>query len=148
LSERLDNESAAGSDRQSEHPRTGESRVTLSPPWADVRQSALFCNVASYSADDAVQGLSEFVDRRSLVHETYIREQAKNKRIGLVLAFALILAASAILTFAPEGRQTISYWIGAALVIFAAGSSGFGRVWGKTKNISFGADQDHRDLGK
>ena len=84
---------------------------------------------------------------RTRLHEIYIREESRNKRIGLVLAFLLILFASLIVLFAPAGRETISYWIGAALIIFAAGTAGFGRVWGKAASISFGADQDHRDLG-
>ena len=82
------------------------------------------------------------------MHETYIREQALNKRIGLFLAFFLILGAALIVLFAPEGREVISYWIGMALLVFAAGAVGFGRVWGKVANISFGADQDKRPLDK
>ncbi len=33
-----------------------------------------------------------------------------------------------------------------ALVIFAAGSCGFGRIWGKASKFSFGADQDQHPL--
>jgi hypothetical protein len=39
-----------------------------------------------------------------------------------------------------SGRETLSYWIGATLVIFAAGAVGYKRVWGKTKDVSMGAD--------
>jgi hypothetical protein len=139
---------AESGEPELERHRKGESRASLSTPWGDGSQSMRFTNIASVVGREAADGLADFVDRRSQVHETYIREQAKNKRIGLILAFTLILAAAALVTFAPEGRQTISYWIGAALLVFAAGCSGFGRVWGKTKNISFGADQDRRGLGE
>jgi hypothetical protein len=105
-------------------------------------------NVGQFSDADPPELLNGFVEERSRVHELYIREQARNKRIGLLLAFILILSAAGIVMFAPEGRQTMSYWVGAALLVFAAGASGFERVWGKTKNISFGADQDRRSFNK
>jgi hypothetical protein len=138
---------AEGNEPELERQRNGESRASLSTPWGEGHQSVSW-NIANFSGREAADGLTDFIDRRSQVHETYIREQAKNKRIALILAFTLILAAAALVTFAPAGRQNISYWIGAALVAFAAGCSGFGRVWGKTKNFSFGADQDRRGLGK
>jgi hypothetical protein len=134
-------------DPQTDDPHKGESRVSLSTPWKGDQCLVIEGTSNVMSCHDQTS-LADFVDRRSQVHETYIREQAKNKRIGLILAFALILGAAVLLTFAPEGRQTISYWIGAALLVFAAGGAGFGRVWGKTKTISFGADQDRRGLGK
>jgi O-antigen/teichoic acid export membrane protein len=94
----------------------------------------------------SAESAEEFIRERTRLHELYIREQERTKRIGLVLAAVLILAASALVLFAPTGRETLSYWIGAALVIFAAGAMGYKRVWGKSKNITFGADQDDRDL--
>jgi hypothetical protein len=87
-----------------------------------------------------------FIMHRTRVHETYIREQARNKRLGLILSSVLILSAALIVMFAPEGREKMSYWVGASLVIFSASAGGFGRVWGKAANISFGADQDRRAL--
>lgn len=115
------------------------THVTLSPPWGREQSISLSEHASTIS-------VGSFVEERSRVHAIYIREHAKNKRIGLILSAALILLAALIVTFAPEGRQTMSYWIGAALLVFAAGASGFGRIWGKTKNISFGADQDSRSL--
>jgi hypothetical protein len=116
--------------------------VRLSNPWDQPPQTADFHDMAT-----PPQGfLRSFVNRRSAVHETYIIQQARNKRLGLILAFLLILFAAGIVVFAPAGRQSMSVWVGAALLIFAAGAAGFGRVWGKTKTMSFGADQDKRDL--
>jgi uncharacterized membrane protein YedE/YeeE len=84
------------------------------------------------------------IGERTRLHETYIRQQALNRRIGLVLAFALILAAAAVVMFASPGRETLSYWIGAALVIFAAGAVGFGQVRVKAPGISLDADNASR----
>jgi hypothetical protein len=118
----------------------------LSTPWGS-RQSYKVPR-ASISDKSSLNKHKIFLKERTKLHETYILEQSRNKRFGLTLAFLLILFASLIVLFAPAGRETISYWIGAALIIFAGGTVGFGRVWGKAANISFGADQDQRDLGK
>ena len=123
-------------DQPRKNPRA--PTVQLSNPWGAPPQSANFHDLAT-----PPQGfLEQFVDRRSAVHETFIIQQARNKRLGLILAFLLILFAAGIVVFAPAGRQAMSFWVGAALLIFAAGAAGFGRVWGKTKIFSFGADTD------
>jgi len=89
-------------------------------------------------SNDVIDG---FVKDQTRLLELHIKEHEKTKRIALILGFALILAASTMILFAPEGREQLSYWIGAALVIFAAGTVGYTHVWGKTKNLSFGAGQ-------
>jgi hypothetical protein len=127
--------------------------IRLSVPW-DERVSQVarghFWNNNSMDInvdlDDSSGVHNNFIVERTRLHETYIREQARNKRIGLILSFILILAAALIVMFAPKDREKMSYWVGASLVIFAAGAGGFGRVWGKAANISFGADQDRRQL--
>lgn len=98
--------------------------------------------VERYSEETALVFLRE----RTRLHETYIKEQERTKRIGTLLAALLILGAAALILFAPEGRETLSYWIGAALVIFAAGSVGYRRIWGKSRNLFFAADQDRQNL--
>jgi hypothetical protein len=116
-------------------------RIDLAAPWAELSR---FAHLEAFNSACAVDSevFSDFVSQRSRVHEVFIREQAKSKRMGLLLSAVLIALAALIVMFAPDGRRTLSYWIGAALLIFSAGASGFGRVWGKAKNISFGADQD------
>ena len=116
--------------------------VRLSNPWDHQPQTARFSDEAT-----PPQGfLRSFVNRRSKVHETYIIQQARNKRLGLILAFLLILFAAGIVVFAPAGRQAMSFWVGAALLVFAAGAAGFGRVWAKTGSFSVGAAKDKRGL--
>lgn len=124
-----------------ENENDNKSNIRLSTPWGGEQ------NIGGYIYNESTAHLhNNFVKERTRLHEVYILEQAKNKRIGLILAFLLILLAALLMLFAPEGKETLSYWIGAALVIFSAGVLGFGRVWGKAANISFGADQDRRSL--
>jgi hypothetical protein len=126
------------------------SSIDMIAPWAESgappQQFYQPGQGGDFSGEGGPEAMAIFVKERSRVHEVFIREQAKNKRIGLILAFVLIILASLLVLFAPDGRQTLSYWIGGALIIFAAGASGFGRVWGKAYNFSFGADRDRRSL--
>ncbi|BBO86133.1 hypothetical protein DSCO28_66990 [Desulfosarcina ovata subsp. sediminis] len=127
--------------------------ITLSAPWNE----NLIQSIARARRQGPINGMEfdeplsdividNFVKERTRVHEIFIREQEKSKRLGLILAFSLIVISAIIITFAPPDKATISYWIGGALLIFAAGATGFKRVWGKTKNISLGADADNRKL--
>lgn len=83
--------------------------------------------------------------KEMLVLERY-KEEQKTKRLWLVLAVVAVLVSLILITFAPDGRETLSYWIGGVLLIFAAGAAGYKRVWGKSKLFEVGADQDKRDL--
>lgn len=109
-------------------------RASLSPPW-NMRGSVK--QTISAGSDIAVR---DFVKERSRVHEAYIKEQEKSRRIGLTIGAILVVAAMVVVMFAPPGREQLSYWLGAALVIVAAGAAGFRRVWGRAPLISFGAD--------
>ncbi len=73
-------------------------------------------------------------------------EEEKTKRLWLIMAFVAMLAALLILVYAPPGRETLSHWLGGALLIFAAGAAGYKRVWGKAPGFSVGADQDKREF--
>jgi hypothetical protein len=119
--------------------RQPQSSVRLSPPWSE-RAMQQVC-ITQHPNEHEVQ---DFIVERTRVHERFIAEEAKTKRLGLILTAVLILGSGAVVLFAPPGRETISYWIGAALLIFAAGASGYGRVWAKTKGASFGADKRDR----
>ena len=81
------------------------------------------------------------VEERSRVHLAYIVEQEKTKRLSLLLAGMALISACLVFVFAPDGRENISGWTGAALLVFSAGAAGYKRVWGKGKMGSFGADQ-------
>lgn len=122
------------------------NRVNLSVPWSDLASCTLH-EVLHNSLDATTSDtISSFVRERTRLHEIYIREQEKTKRVGLILAAIMILGAASLVLFAPQGRETLSYWIGTALVIFAAGAVGYRRLWSKTNGSSFGADQDQNNL--
>jgi hypothetical protein len=120
---------------------TNEIRISLSTPWGNIPQAlgrASRCNL------DGDAQVDLFIRERSRLHEIYLHGEERSRRFGLLLAFMLIVIAAAFIQFAPTGREKMSYWVGGALLIFAAGASGFGRIWGRTSRISFGADQDRR----
>lgn len=59
-----------------------------------------------------------------IMHKEYIaleriKETDKSKRLWQALAVACLLVAAVIVTFAPAGRELISYWTSGALVVFA-----------------------------
>ena len=83
-----------------------------------------------------------FITERSRVHETYILETEKTKRWGYGLAAILLAFAFLVPVFAPAGRETVSYMVGLALLIFSAGTVGYTRVALKGKKRS--ADFDGR----
>ena len=86
------------------------------------------------SLRQAANGDSEvFVKERSRVHEAFIRETEKTKRLGFGLAAALLALACVIPVFAPVGRETASWWVSVALFVFAAGSMGYTTIWFKMK---------------
>ncbi len=107
--------------------------VVLSAPWGGDQGASSGSKTATMClAERADSGLSNrYVKEGTRVHVIYIREEARTRRLGLVLAFLLILAATAVILFAPEEKEVSSYWIGAALIIFASGAVGFSRVWGQ-----------------
>ena len=127
--------------------------IRLSAPWNEnlvqsIARARRHIPINGMEFDEPLSDIviENFVRERTRVHETYIIEKEKSKRFGLFLAFALIVISALIVTFAPPEKETISYWIGGALLIFAAGATGFKRIWGKTKSISLGADMDKREM--
>lgn len=110
--------------------------VQLSVPWLRSGKNIPLQRVSRVNRKDA----SHFISERSRVHETYIREQEKTKRLSLVLAAACFIAGCVVIAFAPADRPVLSNWVGAALVIASAGAAGYKRIWGKNDMTSFGAD--------
>ena len=130
----LDDPGTASEARLAERPHVERNRGSDSAADRDTRTELA-----------RIQAQSEFVRERTRLHEAYVLEQCRNQRFGLVLAFLLIIAAVAALLFAPAGRENLSYWIGAALLVFAAGASGFGRIWAKAPGFSMGASTSSSD---
>jgi hypothetical protein len=111
------------------------SEVCLVVPWR-LGGSGLVQSICRASRNEA----KHFVSERSRVHETYIREQEKTKRLSLILAAACLIAGCVVIVFGPHDREMLSNWVGAALVIVSAGAAGYTRIWAKRDKTSFGAD--------
>lgn len=69
------------------------------------------------SGDSAVDNLKEITLQR-------IAEQHKTRRLLIIITAVLIIFASSLMVFAPEGKQGISTIIGIVLLVFAMGSIG------------------------
>lgn len=112
-----------------------EGRIELSVPWTRrsgniASQSARFKNAADFSNEEFAK---LFVEQRSQVREAFIRETEKTKRLGYGLSAILLGGAFIVPVVAPLGRETLSWWVSAALFVFAAGAVGFTNVSLKTK---------------
>jgi hypothetical protein len=113
-----------------------ETEIKLAVPWEQEREvigDGNTINIINTFDDETSKA---FISERTRLHETYILEEARTKRLMLVIASVLFLSAVAVILFAPEGRQNLSYWLGGTLFVLSAGAAGYKRIWGKTKNRS------------
>jgi hypothetical protein len=108
--------------------------------WKDVESQNIRLSVP-WAAEPTNEGHSmeaflaaQFVEERSRVHETFIRETEKTKRLGYGLAASLLATACILPVFAPVGHEVISWWISASLFVFAAGAMGYTHVSAKLKD--------------
>lgn len=111
------------------------NHIQLSVPWGD---ATCYKNVVAGQLDG--KALENFIDQRTRAHILYIQEEARTKRLTLVISSVFLLASIAIILFAPDGREIRSFLLSGVLLVFAAGTFGYKRVYGKTKGGSFGAD--------
>jgi hypothetical protein len=100
----------------------------LTPPWSDDP-----CLQAITQGRLADQATAAFIAKRTELHETFIRETEKTRRLCLMLAAFLLALACCIPVFAPAGRETLSWGISLALFVFAAGAMGYTAISIRTK---------------
>lgn len=110
------------------------NQIRLSAPWGDL---ACYQNVAGRLGRT---DLKDFIHQRTRAHMLYIQEEARTKRLTLVISAVFLLGAIAVILFAPDDREIRSFLLSGVLLVFAAGTFGYKRVYGKTKGGSFGAD--------
>jgi hypothetical protein len=101
--------------------------IELSTPWIDGQHRLLMGEPRNegFSMDEFVA--ASFIIERSRVHEQYIRDAGKTKRLGYLLAAALLGLAIVVPVFAPDGRSTLSVLTSATLALFAAGVFGYSK---------------------
>lgn len=118
------------------------SRVPTDNDFGTIRLGATFVGLGIKIEADTLEEQEKMLqilkERNRLL---LLQEEHRTKRLWLALAAGSTLIALLIIVFAPEGRETLSYWIGATLLIFAAGAAGYKRVWGKAPGVGVGADQ-------
>jgi hypothetical protein len=108
--------------------------VHLSAPWGN-------SNIIRQQSINGTEDVTiSFLRERTRIHELYIREQEKTRRIAMILAAILFISSLLVIVFAPKGREELSYWIGGTLLIFSAGSAGYKRLWAKGPLLTFEAN--------
>ena len=113
-----------------------DKQINLCTPWSLGGQNYVNQSGNGLGKDESVL----FIKERTRLHELYVVEQEKTKRLSLILAVVLILVAVFLLIAAPQGKETLTYIICGVLFIFAAGEVGYKRVWGKIPFTEFRAD--------
>ena len=86
----------------------------------------------------------DFVRERSRVHETFIRETNRTKRLGFVSSVLMLLIGCLAFVFAPAGREIASYVVGAFLVTLAVGVGGFTVFKLKVPGVALDASSQER----
>jgi hypothetical protein len=112
--------------------------VQMSAPWERLRSLPAMQNV-SCRVPTRVEEVTRVVEDRSRVHIEWIREEARTKRLALIIGAILFVVGCQVIVFAPSGRETVAAIVGAAMLVVAAGTAGYRRVWGRTPLISVGA---------
>ena len=123
--------------------KNSEKKIILSTPWTGTENNTCVAQGGGITNIGSCLNPKEseiFIIERTRLHELYIKEQEKTKRISLISAVLLILIAAVLLIFASEGKETLSYIVCGVLFIFAAGAVGYGRIKGKTPFSEFEAD--------
>lgn len=122
--------------------------VRLSAPWyrdnvlPRISRGSVAAQTAQFLEPDEMKA---FIEMRTDLHATYIKETQRTRRFAMALAAILLALACLIPVFAPEGRESLSYWVGIALFIFSGGAIGYSSVRYKSGNyeIEAGKEGDH-----
>jgi hypothetical protein len=135
---RRDPKNPSKSDRRERN----SNRIELNAPW-DIRGTPCIQrddpqSIINYDDETA----RAFIEQRTRLHAIFIQEEARTKRMGLLTSAVLALGGGVILIFAPEGKQILANWVGAALFIAAGGAAGYKRLWFKSKNNTLEARRD------
>jgi hypothetical protein len=101
----------------------GKTTTQMVPPWG---KGVSCCHEADH--EDADQATAAFISKRTKLHETFIRETERTRRLRTVVATVLFALACILLVFAPSGHEWLSWGISLALFVFAAGAVGYTTV--------------------
>jgi hypothetical protein len=117
------------------------AKTTISTPWG---LPQMFTPPSPETAEATLHAAMnvQFLQQRGRIHEVYIVEHEKTKRLGLMVSCFLVAVGAGVVLFAPPGREVVASWLGAVLLLAAAGAVGFARIQAKTKLLEFAAGGD------
>ena len=119
-----------------------KSKINLTSPWGGLGPNQGTAFVGSKLDSDTQK---HFLSARSKVHETWIIESNKTRRVSLIVSAVLVIAAAALLVFSPKEKEIISYGVAGAIVLLSSGIAGYGFLKIKTKNFSAESKKDSRE---
>lgn len=109
-----------------------------------LQEASVITTGGRHTGDEPLSGngLEQFVEQRSEVHKEFIRQEQITKRWGIAAACLCVVASAIVLVFAPEGRETTSYVVGAVLVVLAAGAFGFTKASASHRETKMSVSKD------
>ncbi len=108
-------------------------KIVLQHPYSQLPNLKLI--PPQYCYDDNVETHSEFIRERTSLHKLIVIEIEKTKRISIMIAAALLILAVVVFVFSPAEKQTLSYWVGASLLVISTGAVGYKTLWFKSKTV-------------
>lgn len=85
--------------------------------------------------------IKHYVEKRSSVHETQIKEIERTKRTTLVVSAVIFIVAAILVVFSPQDKEVVTYSIAGSMLLLASGIAGYGILKIKTNRFSAEASQ-------
>lgn len=104
--------------------------------FTNVQQGSVF---STREIDD--ETIKHYVEKRSSVHETQIKETERTKRTTLVVSAVIYIAAAILVVFSPQDKEVLAYGIAGSMLLLASGIAGYGILRVKTDRFSAEASQ-------
>ena len=120
--------------------------MELTPPWVSDGQHRI-CAYEPSNISESIDDLTNetFIMERTRLHEIYIKEKERTKRLYLLLSASLIALAAILPVLAPAGREITSYLVSASILVFCGGAAGYTALTLRTKTAALTAGREHRD---
>ena len=85
-------------------------KVSLSPPWENEIRAGLlhgqyYMMNRFFTGGSDIDDIQSFIIERTKVHETYIKEKEKTKRITLLISALFLIASITIILFSPDSKK-------------------------------------------
>src|SRR5258708_19892054 len=94
----------------------GKMTTQIVPPWGS---GVSCCHEADH--EEADQATAAFISKRTKLHETFIRETERTRRLRMVVATVLFALGCILLVFAPSAHEWLSWGFILPLFLFSHG---------------------------